>query len=139
MSSKIQLTLALLKPDISLNEKAVTVNKINSLTIMLNNIILHSSLFFFCKQEIHRIISNNNFIFVKSKMIKLTKDEAKDFYKLHESISFRIDNFLNLKFYYKNYSQKGSFITDQFTQCQGRNPYLKILNPPKYINVEYKT
>ena len=57
--SKLQLTLALLKPDISLNERAVS--------------------------EIIRMMAEKNYVFVKSKMIKLSIDQAKDFYKVHES------------------------------------------------------
>lgn len=80
--SKLQLTLAIFKPDISKNEKAVSVswflflkqNKTkNSLNINLNF------------KAIRNIILENKFLFIRTKFTKLTLDQAKEFYKVHES------------------------------------------------------
>ncbi|CAF0711471.1 unnamed protein product [Brachionus calyciflorus] len=60
--NKLQLTLAVLKPDISLNEKAVS--------------------------EIRKIILQDNYLFIRTKFHKLTLNQAKDFYKVHEKKFF---------------------------------------------------
>ncbi|RNA30715.1 nucleoside diphosphate kinase 6-like [Brachionus plicatilis] len=60
--NKLQLTLAIFKPDISLNERAVS--------------------------EIRKIILKDNYLFVRTKFHKMTLEKAKEFYKVHEKKFF---------------------------------------------------
>lgn len=57
--SKLELTLALFKPDIALNETVVS--------------------------SIKQLLSAHKFTIVRSKLTRMTLDQAKTFYQVHES------------------------------------------------------
>lgn len=81
---KLQLTLALCKPDITVNDFGVKVDLSHLSSIIYTKLFIN----FLNQKAIRDMIQRNNFYFIKSKKTKLTLEDAMKFYKEHESKNY---------------------------------------------------